>query len=132
MKWKGKPTRVLLIAGGPSREYQFLRNLLNRDTKHIQLDVLLQSRPEGGFEDPAYLGTFPNREELAHYDVVVAMDPEWDRLGPETADALEHWVADEAGGLILVPGVVNAGSLIQNWSHDPEYQSASRSFSGRF
>jgi hypothetical protein len=120
---ESKPTRVLLVAGGPSREYQFLRNLLKRDTKHIQLDVLLQSRPEGGFEDPAYVRAFPDREELAHYDVVVAMDPEWDRLGPEAADALEHWVADEAGGLILVPGVVNAGSLIQNWSHDPEYQS---------
>ena len=120
---EGKPTRVLLVAGGPSREYQFLRNLLKRDTKQIQLDVLLQSRLKGGLDDPAYLQNFPDRETLADYDVVVAMDPEWDRLGPEVAESLEQWVADEAGGLILVPGVVNAGSLIQNWSHAPEYQS---------
>ena len=119
---EGKPTRVLLVAGGPSREYQFLRNLLKRDSKQIELDVLLQSRPENGLDDPAYLTSFPDRETLANYDVVVAMDPEWDRLGPQVAEALEDWVADEAGGLILIPGVVNAGSLIQNWSHAPEYQ----------
>ncbi len=119
---EGKPTRVLLVAGGPSREYQFLRNLLKRDSKQIELDVLLQSRPQDGLDDPAYLTAFPDRETLANYDVVVAMDPEWDRLGPQVAEALEDWVADEAGGLILIPGVVNAGSLIQNWSHAPEYQ----------
>ena len=119
---EGKPTRVLLVAGGPSREYQFLRNLLKRDSKQIELDVLLQSRPREGLDDPAYLTEFPDRETLAAYDVVVAMDPEWDRLGPQVVDALENWVADEAGGLILIPGVVNAGSLLQNWSHSPEYQ----------
>ncbi|MEC7696650.1 MAG: hypothetical protein VYA11_06105, partial [Planctomycetota bacterium] len=119
---EGKPTRVLLVAGGPSREYQFLRNLLKRDSKQIELDVLLQSRPQDGLDDPAYLTSFPDRETLANYDVVVAMDPEWDRLGPQVAEAMEDWVADEAGGLILIPGVVNAGSLIQNWSHAPEYQ----------
>ena len=120
---EGKPTRVLLVAGGPSREYQFLRNLLKRDTKHIQLDVLLQSRLKDGFDDPDYLAAFPDREALASYDVVIAMDPEWDRLGPQVTDAIEEWVADQAGGLILVPGIVNAGSLIQDWSHAPEYQS---------
>ena len=119
---QSKPTRVLLVAGGPSREYQFLRNMLKRDTRHIQLEVLLQSRPEASLKDPSYLRAFPDSEALSKYDVLIAIDPEWDRLGPRVTSAIERWVADEAGGLILVPGIVNAGSPIQSWSHDPDYQ----------
>ena len=119
---QAKPTRVLLIAGGPSREYQFLRNLLKRDTKHIQLEVLLQSRPEASLEDSSYLRTFPDADALSKYDVIIAIDPEWDRLGPGVAAAVESWVAEEAGGLILVPGLVNAGNPVHSWNHDPDYQ----------
>ena len=41
-----RKNRVLLLAGGPSREFQFLRNLLYRD-RETTLDVLLQSAQEG-------------------------------------------------------------------------------------
>ena len=96
--------------------------MLKRDTKHIQLDVLLQSRPEASLKDPSYLRAFPDAEALSKYDVLIAIDPEWDRLGPRVTSAIERWVADEAGGLILVPGIVNAGNPIQSWNHDPDYQ----------
>ena len=115
-------TRVLLFAGGPSREFQFLRNLLERDKKHIDLDVLLQSRKHAGSENASYLEKFPEGEELFEYDVLVGIDPDWSQLGPGGVAMIETWVGDEAGGLILVPGAVHAGSVVNSWIYDPEYQ----------
>ncbi|HWB00416.1 MAG TPA: vWA domain-containing protein, partial [Pirellulales bacterium] len=45
-----RETQVLLLAGGPTREYQFLRNVLRRD-KNTQVDVLLQTGSEGISQD---------------------------------------------------------------------------------
>ena len=43
-------SKYALFAGGPSREYQFLRNQLRRD-KDVIVDVLLQSGSEGISQD---------------------------------------------------------------------------------
>lgn len=98
---------VLLLAGGPMREYQFLRNLLFRD-EDMQVDVLLQSgQPGMSQESDQLLFEFPKtEEELFEYDCIVAFDPDWDRLTPEQLQMLEKWVAEEAGGLIVVAGPV--------------------------
>ena len=45
-----RKTRVLLFAGGPAREYIFLRNLLQRD-KDVEVDVLLQTAQPGISQD---------------------------------------------------------------------------------
>ncbi|HUQ70280.1 MAG TPA: vWA domain-containing protein, partial [Planctomycetaceae bacterium] len=77
-----RPTRVLLIAGGPMRDYQFVRNLLYRH-KSIEVDVLLQTASVGtSQESRQLLLQFPStREQLYDYDVVIAFDPDW-RLIP--------------------------------------------------
>jgi uncharacterized protein (UPF0261 family) len=74
-------TQVLLMAGGPSREYQFMRNVLERD-KSVAVDVLLGTAGKGGSQDARrILPAFPpTAEELAEYDVVVAFDYDWRRL----------------------------------------------------
>ena len=43
-------TKVLLFAGGPTREYQFLRNQLRRD-KDMVVDIYLQTGVEGISQD---------------------------------------------------------------------------------
>ncbi len=110
-------TRVLLIAGGASRDYQFLRNQLFRD-RHASVDVWIQSA-EGAISQEAdrILNEFPTtKEELYNYDCIVAFDPNWELLDARQADLLESWVAEEAGGLICVAGPIHT----QSWSQSPE------------
>ncbi|MBX3412088.1 MAG: VWA domain-containing protein [Pirellulales bacterium] len=109
-------TRVLLVAGGPSREYSFLRAMLFRD-KNVTLDVLLQTARPGISQDAAkILDNFPTkREEMFQYDVVVAFDPDWTQLRPEQVELLEQWVAEQAGGLIALAGPVNT----HRWAPEP-------------
>ena len=123
-----KPLRVLLFAGGPTRDYQFLRALLVRETdqKRAELSICLQnSRPGEVIQDvPAerMLLNFPNAirdvdnpnekpddkyYNLMQYDVVVAFDPDWTRLEPDQAALLDTWVHRHGGGLIIVGGPVN-------------------------
>jgi hypothetical protein len=109
-------TRVLLFAGGPTREYQFLRNQLRRDRDMI-VDVLLQTGSEGISQDAnKILEAFPNdAETLFAYDAIVAFDPDWRDLSAQQQDLLERWVSDQAGGLVVVAGPVYTDS----WAQDP-------------
>jgi hypothetical protein len=110
-------TKVLLIAGGASRDYQFMRNQLFRD-KHVTVDVWIQSA-EGAVSQEAdrLLNEFPpDKETLYDYDCIVAFDPNWEMLDARQAELLETWVAEEAGGLICVAGPIH----MQSWSQNPE------------
>ncbi len=120
--------RVLLFAGGPLRDYQFLRTLLYRDPS-ILVDVYLQSA-EGNISQEAdqILDHFPDsREALYTYDCIVALDPQWhtppdarvEGLTPAQIDLLESWVAEQGGGLIVVAGPVHAGQALGGWIQDP-------------
>lgn len=110
-----RKTRVLLVAGGPMRDYQFVRTLLNRD-KTIDVDVLLQTGEPGiSQESDNVLFEFPkSREELFNYDVIAAFDPDWKKIAGETGESLTllaDWVSSNAGGLVLVAGDVNTPQL---------------------
>ncbi|MFZ5828440.1 MAG: VWA domain-containing protein, partial [Planctomycetota bacterium] len=111
--------RVLLLAGGPSRDYQFLRDQLHRD-KTVISDIVLQSGQLGISQDAnKILDDFPTtREELYEYDCVVAFDPDWTQLSAEQVDLLETWVAEQGGGLVVTTGPVNAGRAINSWVQD--------------
>lgn len=102
-----RKTRVLLFAGGPMREYQFLRNQLRRD-RDIVVDVLLQSGASGISQDAhEILDAFPSTPEtLFAYDALVAFDPDWRQLTPAQQELVERWVSEQAGGLIVVAGPV--------------------------
>ena len=103
-----RKARVLLIAGGPAREYQFLRNMLYRD-KDTASDVWLQTGVPGiSQESNELLFSFPETaEQLFEYDCIVAFDPDWSRLDLVQIKNLEQWVADKAGGLVVVAGPVH-------------------------
>ena len=114
-----RKNRVLLLAGGPMREYRFLRNQLHRDAS-TTVDVLLQTARPGIAQDAAaVLDDFPaTREEMYRYDCVVAFDPDWLALGAAQIDLLESWVAEQGGGLVVIAGPVNAGNPIGGWVQD--------------
>ena len=111
-----RKTRVLLIAGGPTREFRFLRNQLYRD-KDVVLHVWLQTARAGADqESDELLLEFPqNREALFQFDCVIAFDPDWRELDANQAELLERWVAEKAGGMIVVAGPVN----MPEWTRRP-------------
>lgn len=113
-------TRVLLFAGGPGRDYQFLRNQLFRD-KSATVDVLLQTGKSGMSQDAAkILDQFPGtREELYAYDCIVAFDPDWQALNAAQIELLDRWVGEQGGGLIVVAGPVHAGETVSGWVQNP-------------
>jgi hypothetical protein len=103
-----RQNRILLLAGGPSREYRFLRNQLFRD-RETELDVLLQSAPDGVSQDADQVLTdLPSTaDEFFEYDAIVAFDPDWLAFDENQLGLLERWVAEQAGGLIVVAGPIH-------------------------
>lgn len=105
--------KILLFASAATREYQFLRNQLQRilrsdgsKDKEFVVDVYLQTGSDGISQDSSkILPDFPETAaELFDYDCVIAFDPDWRRLTPAQMALLKEWVADKAGGLMLVAG----------------------------
>ena len=111
-----RQTKVLLIAGGPNREFRFLRNQLYRDSD-ILLHVWLQSSTSGADQEAdVLLQEFPRtREDLFFFDCVIAFDPDWRELSQDQSELLERWVAEKAGGLVVVAGPVNT----PEWTRRP-------------
>lgn len=119
-----RPLRVLAIAGGPMRDYLLARNALYRH-KSMEIDVWLQSGEPGiGQDADNVLFDFPSgREELFRYDVVMAFDPDWERIPEESRKLLEEWVTEFGGGIILVAGDVYTPQLAQvNPERNPAYK----------
>lgn len=114
-----RSTKVLLFAGGPMREYRFLRTQLFRDAT-TTVDVYLQSASAGISQEADHILTeFPRKpEELYEYDCILAFDPAWHALDQEQLDLLEKWVADEAGGLVVFAGPVHT----QSWTQVPNME----------
>ena len=102
-----RKNRVLILAGGPTREYQFVRNLLFRD-RDVESHVMLQSgNDESSQEAQELIYDFPpNRQALSAYDAVLAFDADWTRIPEAAVVGLEQWVAEQAGGFLLVAGSV--------------------------
>jgi hypothetical protein len=110
---------VLLIAGAPSFEVQFLRNALLRDTG-LEFACWLQTAGDG-YEQ---MGTRPirrlpaNRQELEHYDVVILFDPDMRALGPAWPPLLTQFVGTAGGGLVYVAGEMHTRNLFDGVASD--------------
>jgi hypothetical protein len=112
MKVVRQQIRVLLVAGSPSPEVQFLRNSLLRDTG-LEFACWLQSAGQS-YEQ---MGTRPirrlpsNRQELEQYDVVVLFDPDMRALGTPWSELLSQFVGSAGGGLVYVAGEMHTRNL---------------------
>ncbi|MEZ6070963.1 MAG: hypothetical protein R3C10_11985 [Pirellulales bacterium] len=126
-------TRVLLFAGGPTREYQFVRGVLWRDAE-VTVDVLLQTAQSGMAQDAdSVLASFPDTAEtLLPYDVIVAFDPDWRKLNSHQLELLETWVGKQAGGLVMIAGDVYTDRCAQDSSLDAVRDLAPVEFFERF
>lgn len=115
-----RPMRVLMIAGGPLRDYRYARTILFRHPS-MQNDVWLQSGgPGSNQESHQLLQKFPETAEgLYQYDVILGFDPDWTKLTPEQRELLTGWISNEGGGLIAVAGDVFTPALAVN----PELES---------
>lgn len=100
--------QVLLIAGGPTREYRFVRNLLFRD-QHMSGHVWLQTGLPGMSQEADHvIEEFPDLpDDLFSYDAILAFDIDWTQLNQHQVELLERWVAEKAGGLVLIAGTVH-------------------------
>ncbi|MFZ9861550.1 MAG: hypothetical protein ACO3GX_10790 [Gemmataceae bacterium] len=128
-----KPLRVLLVASGPMRDYQFVRTLLVRETekKRAELSILLQNPPGrtdrrlGVVQDippERLLSRFPDQYDsnnpdpaekiydLASYDAIIAFDPDWKQVNDASMKLLRTWV-EKGGGLIVVAGPLHTLEL---------------------
>ncbi len=131
-----RKTRVLIFAGGPMREYQFLATALYRD-KNVETDVLLQSAtptpaemPQNAEEEKVaqakiqqdatrILLKFPEtREELFSYDCILAIDANWKVLTQTQAEWVEEWTSRHGGGVIFIAGPVYMG-MVGGWLDEP-------------
>lgn len=128
-----KPLRILLVASGPLKDYQFVRTLFvrERDARRAELSIFLQNESRDGrgvqdVEPERFLSRFPStlRVEddpsekledryynLAQYDLIVCFDPDWSDFTQEQMTLLQKWVELQAGGLILIAGPVNTFQL---------------------
>ncbi len=115
-----RKTKVLLFAGGPSRDFQFLRNMLYRD-RDTSVDVLLQTGQPGiSQEANDILFEFPSTaDELFQYDCLIAFDPDWEALSANQARLLERWIGEEAGGFIVLAGPVHTPHWSSKRAGDP-------------
>jgi hypothetical protein len=119
---------VLLFAAAATREYQFLRNQLQRivradgsKDKEFVVDVCLQTGSDGISQDSSeILPDFPDTAEaIAEYDCVVAFDPDWRRLTTAQMKLLHEWVEEKAGGMIVVAGRIHTDELARDPNLSP-------------
>lgn len=101
----GEQTRVLLVAGGPSYEYRFLRNMLTRD-KTVELSCWLSSAdldfPQDGNISLASLPVEP--AELDEFDVFLFLDPDSKKLDREFCQQIAEMILDGGAGLWWICG----------------------------
>jgi hypothetical protein len=124
-----KPLSVLVFTSSTSKDYEFLRELLIRETQKdlARVTVVLQpvnrddtSHPPGtvqGLPEKRFRAEFPSLyrpdvpitepeseeaiNDLASYDVIVALDPDWTRIRDVTGQNIARWV-ENGGGLVVV------------------------------
>jgi hypothetical protein len=114
--------RVLLVAGLPFPEVQFLRNTLLRDPR-IDASTWLQSA-DADYQQP---GNTPIRrlpvslEELDRFDAVILYDPDPSRWPSNFGPMLHDYVAQRGGGLVLVAGEQHTEGLFGR-TGDPAVQ----------
>jgi hypothetical protein len=112
--------RVLLIAGGPSPEVQFLRNALMRD-QHVEFAAWIQ-HADPGFRQPGDhpIARLPaDQAELRKYDALLLVDPDMRALGPQWPEMITRFVSQDGGGLIFIAGELHSQQLFDTSDAGP-------------
>lgn len=129
--------QVLLVAGGPTFEYRFLKNLLLRDPT-VRLSTWLQSADVDWLQEGnARIHRLPiKEEEFRAYDVILLFDPDPLELDASWARSLRGFVSDHGGGCLYVAGEKNTLNLMRSTTStellpllpvEPDFVAAERS-----
>jgi len=112
-------TRVLVVAGGPSWEYQFVSRLLQRD-QSVDVSCWLQTADERAVRDgDIVIDHLPFlAEELFAFDVIILLDADPADLSEEWCGLIDTFVADHGGGLLVSVGRPHVSSLMREPSLD--------------
>lgn len=127
--------RILLFASGATREYQFVRSILYRETveKRMEFSICNQQNFKDDHVDQdvppeRMLQDFPDRigpnepgkqyMSLSDYDVVICFDPDWTKLQVRQLNTLKEWVGTHGGGVIFVAGPIFTYQLIRPGGRD--------------
>jgi von Willebrand factor type A domain len=129
-----KKLSVLLMASGPTRDYQFARTLFVREMEKERAELCIYLQLPPGMREPRkgtivqdvvperLLTSFPQTldeptddkskqfYDLSHYDVILAFDPDWSQLSDKEIKNLHTWV-DKGGGLVVIGGPINTVQL---------------------
>jgi len=98
--------QVLLVAGGPSVDYRFLKALLEREPTY-EPTVFVHASGIGG------LAALPaRREDLMPYSAVVLCDPSPEDVRSDWVELLAELVDREGMGLVYVAGPVHSPELL--------------------
>ena len=129
--------RILLLAGGPNREYRFVRQFLASHPEAFEVSVHLQSAPHLGTKSNApeidevrIVSKFPvavadadrppnvpgqgddkKEAQLDQFDVILAVDADWQALSTRNLRDLQEWVGRHGNGLIIVAGGIHCSTL---------------------
>jgi hypothetical protein len=111
---EAKMIKVLYVEGYRRYEYHYLKTLLERESnrikgnKSIDLKVfLVDADQDFATQDASALSSFPTKEELKNYDVVI-----WGDVDPEPRDLkltenmkdVAEFVRERGGGLLVLAG----------------------------
>lgn len=103
----GEQTRVLMISGGPSHEFRFVRTQLIRDNTVNLSTWLLSADPDFPQDGNVVLERLPEtREQLDQYDVFIFMDPDSSKLSEEFCGMVAKQVEENGAGLWWVCGEI--------------------------
>ncbi|MBV9122655.1 MAG: VWA domain-containing protein, partial [Planctomycetes bacterium] len=95
--------KVLYIENAPRWEYKFLQTALLRD-RRVEASFMLARGDTGVLHSgKPFLPTFPRRDQLFGYDLVILGDVPADYLGKQHQEWLRDFVK-EGGGLVVIAG----------------------------
>ncbi len=113
VKVLSRQARVLLVAGGPTWDYQAVRKLLERE-KSVDVSCWLQTMDlTRSQEGNTVINRLPiTRDELFKYDVVMLFDPDPEEFDDRWIALLGEFVSGHAGGMLYMAGPAFAGRFL--------------------
>jgi uncharacterized membrane protein len=110
--------RILWLETGPRWEYRFARNMIKRDKKRFECQILQYEMDQNLAEQSdVYISEFPKtREEVMRQHVIVLGDIDANRLSKEQMLWIKEFVAEKGGALVFLPGRVFSPVV---WSGGP-------------
>jgi hypothetical protein len=104
-----RKVKVLVVENTPRWEFKFLQPALLRDRRVEASFVLISGDPKLMQGGPPFLSTFPPRDKLFAFDLIILGDVPASYLDTERLNAIQDFVK-EGGGLVMIAGRNHAPS----------------------